>query len=84
MKSFDNELGRLSKGVGERIKGTDIIFLLAHEKILTDRRKDFTYVQIVCNCRPQKDKPNRTRLVAGGNLINFREDVSTRAADITT
>jgi hypothetical protein len=34
--------------------------------------------------RPQKEEPNRTRLTAGGNLIDYPGDVSTPTADTTT
>ena len=84
MKYFSNELGRLEQSVGDRVKGTDTIFSLEHEKIPTDRRKDVTYGKIIFNYRPQKDEPLRTRLVAGGNLVDFPGDSSTRTADITT
>jgi hypothetical protein len=36
------------------------------------------------NHRPQKTKPNHTRLTVGGNLIDYPGDVSTPTADTTT
>ena len=34
--------------------------------------------------RPQKDDPNRVRLTAGGNLINYPGELTTRTAELTT
>ena len=52
VKYFANELGGLAQVVGYSVKGADTIFSLENEKIPTDRRKDVTYFQIVCNYRP--------------------------------
>ena len=43
-----------------------------------------TYAQVVVNFRPQKADPNRVRITAGGNLIKFAGDLTTRTADLTT
>ena len=43
--------------------------------------KDTTYGQFVCKIRPEKIKePDHTRLVLGGNLINFDGEVGTPTA----
>ena len=34
--------------------------------------------------KPQKDDPNRVRITAGGNLITYPGELTTRAADLTT
>ena len=44
--------------------------------------KDITDGKFVCNVRPEKDKKNRTRLVVGGNRINYPGDVGTPTADM--
>ena len=75
--SFANELGGLSQGVGDIVNRDNTIFNLAHEKNPTDRIKEVTYDQTVCNYRPQKDEPHCTRLVAGDNLIVFPGNVIT-------
>ena len=77
-KSFANMLGRLAQRVVYRVKGTHTFNLLVCEHIPTQRWKYITYSQLFCNQRLQKDKPHRTRLVAGDNLISFPSDVSTR------
>ena len=43
---------------------------------------DVTYGKFVCNVRPEKKEQNRTRLVVGGNRINYPGDVSTPTADM--
>ena len=78
-----NEFGRLAQGVGNRIKGTDTIKFIRKEDVPLDRRRDVTYGRFVCKVRPEKIKePNRTRLTAGGNLINYPWDVSTATAEM--
>ena len=49
VKYFANELGHLVQGLGDRVKDTNTIISLEHEKIPTYRRKDVNYFQIVCN-----------------------------------
>lgn len=81
-RSFANELGRLAQGVGNRIDGTDTIFFIPHSSVPPDRT--VTYGRIVCDYRPQKSEPERTRLTVGGNLIDYPFDVSTDTSDLTT
>ena len=80
--SSANEFGRLAQGIGGRIKGTNTIFFIKKEDIPEERMKDITYGKFVCNVRPEKDEKNRTRLVVGGNRINYPGDVGTPTADM--
>ena len=80
--SFSNELGRLAQGVGNRVVGTDTIFFIPFKAVPSDRT--VTYGRIVCDYRPQKSEPERTRLTVGGNLIEYPYDVSTDTSDLTT
>jgi hypothetical protein len=83
--SFANELGQLAQGVGGRQKGTsNTVYYIRHDQVLENRRKDVIYGQICVDYRPQKEEPNRTRLMVGGNLIEYPGDVSTPTADTTT
>lgn len=82
--SFSKEVGRLAQGIKGVVEGTDTIFFIPYDQIPADRIKDVTYEQIVCNIRPEKDDPYRTRLVAGGNLLNCPFDTGTPTADIIT
>ena len=63
-----NELGCMYQG-WKTHKGTDKIdFILQRDKP-KDRRA--TYVSSVCDIRPQKIEIHRTRLTAGGNIIDY-------------
>ena len=81
VKHFSNYLVHMAQGVWYRVKVMDTNFSCIW-KTPTGMRKDVTYGQIVCNCRPQKDKPQQTRLVGGGNLTSLPGDASTRTEDI--
>jgi hypothetical protein len=79
--SCANEFGRLAQGIRD-IKGTDTITFIHKSKIPKGRRA--TYPRYVCDIRPQKSEPNRTRITVGGNLIDYPGDVSTKTADLVT
>ena len=81
-KSFSNELGRLAQGDGDHINGTDTIFFIPRTKVPQNKKP--TYARIVCDIRPQKQEPERTRLTVGGNMIDYPGPVSTASADLTT
>ena len=88
--SYANELGRLCQGVGQhpldatkkRINGTDTFHVIAHSDIPTDRLSQVTYTNVVCEYRPQKDDPNRTRITIGGNRICYPGDCGTKTASL--
>ena len=82
--SFGDEIGRLAQGLKGRVEGTNTIFFIHKHQVPYDRRKDVTYDRICCNVRPEKADPNRTRLTAGGNLINHPGDCGTPTADLLT
>ena len=46
--------------------------------------RNSTYVRAVCDIRPQKKETHRTRLTAGGNIIDYPGDVNTSTLDLTT
>ena len=81
-RSYANELGRLAQGVADRVNGTDTIFFIPFQEVPADR--NVTYGRIVCDYRPQKAEPERTRLTVGGNLVDYPFDVSTDTSDLTT
>ena len=81
--SSANEYGRLANGIGGRIANpTNTIEFISKTEVPQDRFKDVTYVKFVCNERPQKKEVNRTRMVMGGNRINFPGEVGTPTADL--
>ena len=77
----ENEFGRLSQGVADRIKGTDNFFV-PYKKV--PKHKKPTYVTIVVNIRPNKTEEYRVRITVGGNQIIYKYIVSTPTADNTT
>ena len=42
-----------------------------------------TYARVVVDFRLQKEDPNRVRITAGGNLIVYPDEMTTRTADRT-
>jgi hypothetical protein len=80
--SCANEFGRLAQEGIRDIKGTDTITFIHKSKIPKGCRA--TYPWNVCDIRPQKSEPNRTRITVGGNLIDYPGDVSTKTADLVT
>lgn len=81
-KSCGNELGRLAQGMKNRVKGTNTIFFIPKNKL--PKNKIVTYTRIVCDIRPNKPYPFRTRIIAGGNFINYPGKISTPTAELTT
>ena len=53
----------------EKHTGTDTIEFIFHKDKKKDRRA--TYMRSLCNIRPQKTETHRTRLTAGGNIIDY-------------
>ena len=81
--SSANEFGRLANGMGGRIKNpTKTIRFIRRDDIPKDRRKDVTYGQFVCTERPEKSETNRSRLVIGGDRINYPGEVATPTAEM--
>jgi hypothetical protein len=54
------------------------------EKPQVPQDRKVTYSRIVVDIRPEKKETHRTRLIVGGNLIEYPGDVSTPTADLTT
>ena len=90
--SYANELGRLCQGIGEdptdptrkRVDGTDTFKPIRYQDIPLNRRNDITYTRVVCEVRPQKADPNRTRITIGGNRICYPGDTGTKTGSIET
>eukprot|EP00978_Attheya_sp_CCMP212_P012262 scaffold30472_cov37-Attheya_sp.AAC.1 len=84
--AFGKEWGGLAQGDNKTgANGTDTFNLLRPEQV-KDIPKDrtVTYANIVVDYRAQKEDPNRVRITAGGNLIEYPGELTTRTADITT
>ena len=88
--SYANELGRLCQGIGkedgggdkQRVRGTDTFRLIHFEDIPEDRRDDICFTNVVCEVRPQKDDPNRTRITIAGGRICVPWDIGTPTASL--
>ncbi len=62
------------------------MFALSHKEIAHAKavNKFFTYGNPVIDYRPQKEFPHQIRIMAGGNLINYRASASMCTADLDT
>jgi hypothetical protein len=85
-KAFGKEFGNLAQGDKHtKTQGTDSIFVLSPAAIKTiPLDRIFTYANIVIDYGPQKLDPNRVRITAGGNLIEYSGELTTRTADLST
>ncbi|KAL7483106.1 hypothetical protein ACHAW6_008758 [Cyclotella cf. meneghiniana] len=80
--AFGNKIGWLAQGIPGRVKGTKPS-ISKQDQIPKDRTKDVTYVQIVCNVRPEKvNEPNLCQITVGGDRINYPFEVATPTADL--
>jgi hypothetical protein len=88
-RSSANEYGRTMQGVGkknrsdgEAIEGTDTMHLKKKRNI--PKGKKITYARFVSEIRLQKAEIHRTRLTAGGNLLDYEGKTSTDTAGMET
>jgi hypothetical protein len=88
-KSYANELGRLCQEIGtgasptsKRVEGTNTLFLINYNDIPTHKRKEICHTLVVCEVRPEKDDPDRTRITIGGSRICYPGDVGTNTASL--
>ncbi len=66
-------------------KGTNSIFVVTHnETKLISKTQTITHACVVVDFRPQKEYLHRICITAGGNLIHYPGELSTRMADLTT
>ena len=77
-----NEFGRLVQGVGSRVKVTDTIYFVHKRYVFKYRFKDIMYRKFVCDIRPTKVEPNRTRLTVRGDRINHPGDCGTPTSNM--
>ncbi len=77
MAQGDNKMGQ---------KGTNAMFVMTHEEIqhVLQAGKKFTYANSVVDHCPQKEDANWIRITAGGNLINFNEELLVSTVDLVT
>jgi hypothetical protein len=84
--AFGKEFGNLAQGDNKTgTAGTDSIFIIERDEIANiPKDRTVTYARVVVDYRPQKEDPNRVRITAGGNLIQYPGELTTRTADLTT
>jgi hypothetical protein len=82
--SYSKELGRLSQGIPDVVKGTNTIFFIDKADVPAERWKDITYGRVVVDYRPEKSDPYQTRLTVGGNLTVYPSDCVTPTVDLLT
>jgi hypothetical protein len=86
MTAFGKDFGRMSQGNNKTgQKGTNAMFVMSpSDTPLIPKDHIITNARVVVNHRPQKEDPNRIRITAGGNLINYPSKLATRHTNITT
>ena len=81
--SAANEFSHLAQGLPDKhIDPTNTILFIPIDRVPHDKRP--TYACFVCSYRPQKAEPHHTCLTVGGNLIDYRGNLSMKVADMTT
>ena len=82
-------MGRLCQGVvtgpngkGKRIEGTNTFFAIKFDNIPKDRLNEICYTSVVCEVRPGKKDPNRTRITICGTNVCYPGDVGTSTASL--
>jgi hypothetical protein len=84
--AFSKDFGGMVQGdnkMGQ--KGTNSIFVMTHDEIrLIPADRTVTYARVVVNFCPQKLNPHFIWITAGGNLINYPGELTTRTANLTT
>jgi hypothetical protein len=91
-KSYANEIGRLCQGVGrhpskpntKRVTGTNTMKVIMYNDIPIEHREDVAHTRVVCEVRPSKPDPNRTRITIGGNTITYLGDCRTKTGSLET
>jgi hypothetical protein len=86
MTAFGKDFGDMCQGDDKtKTKGTDAIFFMDPKEVPSiPKNQPPTYAKVVvANC-PQKEDPYQIRITAGGNLINYPGELTTRTADMTT
>ena len=83
--SYANKLGRLCQGIEkgsksprrQRVEGTNTFKLIKFADIPQDRRHEIFHSMVVCEVKPHKEEPNRTRITVAGSQICYPGDVGT-------
>jgi hypothetical protein len=78
-----NEFGQLAQGLKDnRVKGTNTIKFIHKDQVPNNRKKDVMYRSFDCDFEPNKEEKEHTRLMAGGDRINYPGNCDTPTADM--
>jgi len=79
----------LCQGIGsgttptaKQVTGTNTFFLIDYSDIPAHKRNEICHTTVVCEVRPEKDDPDRTRITIGGSRICYPGDVGTNTASL--
>ena len=82
-------MGRLCQGVGtgennlgKRVEGTNTFHAIKFENIPKDKVKGICYTSVVCEVKPGKKDPNRTRITICGTNVCCPGNVGTYTASL--
>ena len=75
------EYGSLFQG-HKNTEGKDVLTFIKQTDIPTDAK--VTYPRTTVAYRPGKSDPNRTRITAGGDILDYEGDTATHSASMTT
>ena len=64
------------------MEGTNTFHVLRYEDIPHERRQGVAFSKVVCNVRPEKADPDRTRITIAGQNITYPGDVGTKTASL--
>ena len=84
MKEMCVELVRLAQGYIYTKVTETVKFMKWNEINQIPADRTVTYERIVVDYRAQKKDPNRVRIKAGGNLIKYPYELTTRTVDLIT
>ena len=79
-RGLDNEMGRLSNGIPNRITGSNTINFIHKNAI--PKNKKVTYANLVCDFRPHKEEKHRVRLTLGGDKLEYYGETASPAANL--
>ena len=80
-RSGINEFAHLFQGYKD-VEGMDVLDWIYKTEV--PNNKKVTYPCYTVDYRPKKDEPYRTRITAGGNLLDYFGDTTTHTASMET
>ncbi len=86
LTAFGKDFGGMAHGDNKTgQQGTNSVFVMTHDDIRhIPNNCTITYARVVVDFCPQKTDPHQVRITAGGNLINYPGELTTKTADLTT